>query len=399
MLNWTNPHISANISTVIASTLFFLAILTYTKKSKVLIGYRFLSLFLFFTTLNFTDEALTISGTYLRYPGLMLIFQPGTYAIAPAFYMATLYLTSPGKKLNIKVLLHFIPYLLLLVLCMLTFLIPADIVAAGKPKANHIEMVTVIFMLTLLFIQIFSYLFLAMRQLRKHRQSIPLFLSNLSGNDYQWLSQILMGLCLLAVTWLIEVIAQQPLLSLFASMIYLCSFYYIGVKIMKQKDVVSFSPGQNEQVEDLAPDQEFAPLSQPASTLHPEASSLKKKVLTDEKVVQLKEQLLELMRNDKPYLDSEITLPRMSKMMLSNTYHLSYLLNDCLEENFYSFINRYRIDECMRLLKDPAYDHLTILGIAFECGFSSKTSFNSSFKKITGLSPAAYKKQHSKKTD
>lgn len=399
MLNWENPQISANISTVISSTLFFLAILTFTKKGTAVIGYRFLSLFLFFITLNFIDEALTINGTYLRYPVLMLIFQPGTYAIAPSFYLATVYLTSTDKKLNVKVLLHFMPYLMLLALCMLTFQIPADIIAAGKPKANHIEKIAGIFLLTLLFIQIFCYLFLAIKQLRKHRQSIPLFLSSLSGNDYQWLSQILMGLSLLVVIWLFEIIAHQTLISLFASMIYLCSFYYIGVKIMKQKDVVSFSAEQNEQAVELPHYEESAVSPDFTLAPHPEGASLKKKVLTDEKVVQLKQQLLELMSTDKPYLDSEITLPKLSKMMLSNTYHLSYLLNDCLEENFYTFINRYRIEECMRLLKDPSYDHLTILGIAFECGFSSKTSFNISFKKITGLSPGTYKKQHSKKTD
>ena len=109
------------------------------------------------------------------------------------------------------------------------------------------------------------------------------------------------------------------------------------------------------------------------------------------KVIQLKHQLLEFMSKEKPYLDAEITLPKLSKMMLSNTYHMSYLLNDCLEENFYTFINRYRIEECMRMLKNPSYDHLTILGIAFECGFSSKTSFNISFKKITGMSPKEYR--------
>ena len=363
-----------------------------------MVGYRFLSLFFFFLTLNFTDDALTINGTYSRHPVLMLIFQPGTYAIAPSFYLASVYLTSIDKKLNVKQVLHFIPYLLLLALCILTFQIPPDAIAAGKPKANHIEKIASVFLFALLFIQIFWYVLLALRQLSKHRQSIPLYLSSFTGNDYKWLSQIIMGLCMLSVIWFLEIVAHEPLLSLLASIIYLFSFYYIGVQIMKQKDVVSFFPEQNQNVADLLNSQEIGASHSLALSVNPPPTPLKKKVLTDEKVVQLKHQLLELMSTDKPYLDSEITLPKLSKMMLSNTYHMSYLLNDCLEENFYTFINRYRIEECMRLLKDPFYDRLTLLGIAFECGFSSKTSFNISFKKITGMSPSEYRERN-RKTD
>jgi AraC-like DNA-binding protein len=394
-----NPQIIANISTIISSTLFFLVILTFTKKSSAVIGYRFLSLFLLFLTLNFTDEALKISGTYVSHPALMLIFQPGTYAIAPSFYLASVYLTSIDKKLKLKLVLHFIPYLLLLTLCIFTFLITPEAIVAHKPKANHIEKIASIFLLTLLFIQIFWYLFISLRQLRKHRKSIPLFLSSFAGNDYKWLNQIIIGLGMLSMIWLLEVIAAEPLLSLLASIIYLFSFYYIGVQIMRQKDIISFFPNQNQIAYDLVSDLEIGGSPSIAIAVNTASAPLKKKVLTDEKVIQLKHQLLEFMSRDKPYLDAEITLQKLSKMMLSNTYHMSYLLNDCLEENFYTFINRYRIDECMRMLKNPSYDHLTILGIAFECGFSSKTSFNISFKKVTGMSPREYRTSSNEKMD
>lgn len=388
-----NPQYTGTICTVISSTLFFLAILTFTKRSTAVTGYRFLSLFLVFLTLNFADETLTITGTYLKYPVLMLIFQPGTYAIAPSFYLASIYLTSTDKKPNVKIVLHFIPYLIILALCIFAYLIVPDAVRANKTKGNDIDYIATIVLAGLLFLQIFSYLFLSFRQLKKHRQSIPLYLSSYTGNDYRWLSQIIIGLFMLSVIWLLETIVHKPELSLFAAVIYLCSFYYIGVQIMKQKDVVSFSPEQNLSDEDLPDMERMGEKYSPALLLDPMATLSKKKVLKDEQVLQLKHQLLEVMSTAKPYLDSEITLPKLSKMLHSNTYHLSYLLNDCLDENFYTFINRYRIEECMRMLNNPAYDHLTILGIAFECGFSSKTSFNISFKKITGMPPKAFKEQ------
>lgn len=364
-----------------------------------MIGYRFLSLFLVFLTFNFTDEALRIGDTYIKHPLLMLIFQPSTYAIAPSFYLASVYLTSVDKRLNLKVVRHFIPYFLLLALCILASQIPQDLITANKPKSNQTEKVAGIFLAALLYIQIFWYLFSTVGQLRKHRQSIPLYLSSFTGNDYRWISQIVASLGLLSVIWLLETIAGTPIFSLYTSIIYLCAFYYIGVQIMQQKDILSFSTEENENDVDSSNYQQTGTSDSTTYSSGSDLNSLKKKLLSDEKVDQLKDQLLVLMKTDKPYLDSEITLPKLSKMMLSNTYHMSYLLNVCLEENFYTFINRYRIEECMQLLRNPDYDQLTILGIAFECGFNSKTSFNTSFKKITGLSPKEFKEQRDRKME
>jgi AraC-like DNA-binding protein len=73
-------------------------------------------------------------------------------------------------------------------------------------------------------------------------------------------------------------------------------------------------------------------------------------------------------------------------------HHLTQLLNEKLEKNFYSFINEYRIGEAIDRLNDPALQ-VNILSLAFDCGFNSKSSFNNYFKKITGSTPTAYRKQ------
>ena len=78
-------------------------------------------------------------------------------------------------------------------------------------------------------------------------------------------------------------------------------------------------------------------------------------------------------------------------MIPLNTYQTSYIINTCFNENFYGFVNRYRIEECKRMLESNEYNNLSILGIAFEAGFNSKTAFNTTFKKLTGLSPKEYK--------
>lgn len=105
------------------------------------------------------------------------------------------------------------------------------------------------------------------------------------------------------------------------------------------------------------------------------------------------QRLLAFMEQEKPYLDAELTIYDLSAKINISKHHLTQILNNHLGKNFFTFINEYRIDEVKRKLADPAFDHLTILGIAFDCGFNSKSSFNNIFKQYTGFTPSEYKKQ------
>ena len=77
-------------------------------------------------------------------------------------------------------------------------------------------------------------------------------------------------------------------------------------------------------------------------------------------------------KTHKPYLNPELTLPELAKMVDMKTKDLSYFLNQYFKESFYAFINRYRVEESKRLLIDSDYHHLNMLGIAHEAGFNSK---------------------------
>ena len=106
-----------------------------------------------------------------------------------------------------------------------------------------------------------------------------------------------------------------------------------------------------------------------------------------------KDRLLLLMDTDKPYLDSALTLPALANLMHMSVHELSELVNTGFDENFSQFINRYRVEESKRLLRSEAHRHLSMLGIAYEAGFNSKTAFNTAFKKIAGCAPSVYRDQ------
>lgn len=108
--------------------------------------------------------------------------------------------------------------------------------------------------------------------------------------------------------------------------------------------------------------------------------------------------LLRLMDKEKPYLNSELKLPALAEMLDLSTYHLSQVLNQEMQQSFYEFVNVYRIKEVQQRMLNPAYKDYTILGIALDAGFNSKTSFNRMFKKCTGLTPSSYLKKHAELT-
>ncbi len=98
------------------------------------------------------------------------------------------------------------------------------------------------------------------------------------------------------------------------------------------------------------------------------------------------------MDDEKPYLDADISLPELSEKMNIPSHHLSRVINEKLNLNFFDFINQYRVEEVKSRINDPQYEHLSILGIAFDSGFNTKSAFNRVFKKMTGMTPSEFRR-------
>jgi YesN/AraC family two-component response regulator len=100
------------------------------------------------------------------------------------------------------------------------------------------------------------------------------------------------------------------------------------------------------------------------------------------------DQLLDFMEKEKPYRQPNITIQELADTMQISKHHLSQVINERLEKNFYDFINQYRVAEAQLLLVNPKYRHLTNLAVA------DKATFNAVFKKQTGQTPSEYVKNH-----
>ncbi len=104
------------------------------------------------------------------------------------------------------------------------------------------------------------------------------------------------------------------------------------------------------------------------------------------------ERLLQYMKEKKPYLDKKLSLKQLSLKLDISPNQLSQVINENLQKNFFDFVNTYRIDEMTTLMKIPSNQKFTILALAYQAGFNSKTTLYSAFKKMKGQSPRAYYK-------
>ena len=100
--------------------------------------------------------------------------------------------------------------------------------------------------------------------------------------------------------------------------------------------------------------------------------------------------LLQSMEVKQPYLDPEITISKLSEIINVRTEFLSEVLNSRLNQNFFDFVNKYRVGEFKKQCILKANSHLSIMGIAYNCGFNSKAAFYRAFRKFEGTSPSAY---------
>lgn len=103
------------------------------------------------------------------------------------------------------------------------------------------------------------------------------------------------------------------------------------------------------------------------------------------------------MNTDKPYLNQELTLHEIAGNLQTSTHQLSKAINTQFKKNFFTFINEYRVQEAQERMISKEYQNLTLLAVAFDSGFNSKSSFNDLFKKQCGMTPSAYRKQHTVK--
>jgi len=109
--------------------------------------------------------------------------------------------------------------------------------------------------------------------------------------------------------------------------------------------------------------------------------------------VALMDRISQFVVRDKAFLDPELTIYRIGEVLEVPHYHVTQAINRVEGKNFYTYINALRVAEVKRKMQAGEAKQYTLLALALDCGFASKTTFNTVFKKLEGVTPTQYKKE------
>jgi len=123
----------------------------------------------------------------------------------------------------------------------------------------------------------------------------------------------------------------------------------------------------------------------------PAGPKYEKSALSEPRKLQMLEDLQGYMQTRKPHLNPELTLAQLAEAINIQPKYLSQVINEKLGKNFFDFVNCYRIEEAKAKLVNPPDEKITVLEVLYDVGFNSKSSFNTAFKKATGMTPSQFR--------
>lgn len=130
----------------------------------------------------------------------------------------------------------------------------------------------------------------------------------------------------------------------------------------------------------------------PEESLEEEVPEVIEPTGPSENILPQKNKLAKIMEEEKPFLNPKLNLAELADMMDTTPHNLSKVINEGFGKNFFDFVNTYRVEEFKLMIQQNAHKNQTLLAIALEVGFNSKTAFNRSFKKLTDTTPGKYLK-------
>lgn len=398
--------------------------------------------------LTVLNRMLLHMGLWVEAPALALTIHPLSYTWGPLLYLYAFSLT--GSPLQLRQLLHFLPAVLLFLAInipfwQLTSMQQQDLVSylwhlRNDPAQEALiwEFVPEYWRLlidfqvnTLVFaLQFSAYCLLLLVQLKGHNQRLQQHFSSIEHMNLRWLrvltiaGLVFVGLFVvfnLLPMLLIEQFDRTAVQANTHIFFLIVLIYGIGIAALFQPSLIggvlqarnsepnpgvvtvatleptpspTLNPGSEGTTSDKtvpASDESADPVSE-TETETETTGKYERSGLSVEAAQRYQFTLMEIMQQEKLYLDGDLTLPGLAEAAGLTTHQVSQVINGQMNQNFFSFVNNYRIQLAKRLLLDPKTSSMPIVELTFEVGFQSKSSFYEAFKKVTNMTPTQFKK-------
>ncbi len=343
-------------------SVFLFTIKKGNKQSNIILGFWFLS-FGVIMCCSFT-VGIHVAQYFVNYHKFIFVISQLSLLIGPLFYFYVKSLLDNNFRLSGDDFIHLLPFIV--ITCYITLVLifterfyiwrhPLDITGNG-----------------IFLFQNLLYYFLILKFLNSYGFSIKTFFYNKKELKYNWIRFLIIGSFVLWIAKLHSFIfliistggkwcTYTVNVYFLASFLFLTSIVYVSLKV---------------------------------PNLYLFNKKYTKSGLSEKYKIKIKEQLLKYMNEEKLYLDSTLNLDMLAQRLSISEKYLSQIINEMFNQNFYDFVNQYRVKECINQLKNTSNSGKTLLRIAFECGFNTKPTFNTAFKKFTGMTPKEFRKNH-----
>lgn len=317
--------------------------------------------------LNFSSEPFQI-------PHLLGLEIPYPLVHGPLLYLYVAEITNQLPKQNWKHFLHFVPlsigYL---------FLIPFFFLSALQKIAfyqNGFEGYERFMQFGLLLISLSGvvYLIWSVVLLIKHKKNIEHKFSDLESINLNWLQFIIIGF---AIIWGIVITINKDEYIFAGVALFVILIGYLGLQqkaIFQNVHFVTKSPSES------------------VDNNTTEKPKYEKSGLNKQLAEKTHKRLLHLFQNEHYYTRSQFSIQELAAELEIQPNYLSQIINQREGQNFYDFVNTYRLEAFKKMVEKGRHNQLTLLALAYECGFNSKSSFNRYFKNQMGQTPSEFVK-------
>jgi AraC-like DNA-binding protein len=388
-----NPHvdfIGILILLGLSQAIFF-AILLISSKNGNRLANIFLALLLVNLSFTLGDQFLVYTDYYTLFPHLLGPAWPNNFLYGVFIYLYYKSMTTADYRFGRRDAVHFLPFLISAI-----YLVPYFTLSghekilqwdAFEIKGNNLLILDIHVILTVT--HIFSYVAFTIYKLAKLQHLLKDNFSFTEKLNLRWFQTVLyMFLMLLLIYGLREGLSWKVGMYGFAQYFLpistTLSIYTMGFLAFRQRSILT-------EIEEISNTNDSNMPTQNVTKTESAIEKYKKSALGDDQTVAISKQLDTVMCDEKLFMDEDLSLPKLAQQIGTSSHHLSQVINSQRKQSFYDYVNGLRVTEVTMKLSNPEFAQQNILDIAMAAGFKSKSAFNKSFKKFTGLTPSQYK--------
>lgn len=356
-----------------------LVLLLLVKRSKGVADY-ILSGYLFISALIIVLAYLEIWNRNLGYPypWLINLSTPLILVIGPTLWFYVKSLTDQHFKFKAIYALTLIPFAVVVAMLLARYYLQPDALKITIEQNEEFKKDLVFYIIVaIIALSNLGYTLWGLLLIKRYRQKLKTYFSRTETIDLAWLKFLLISalICYMCISGLyildsIVGLVSYATLQLFGFSIASVFVMVLGFFGLKRGSIFTSSSIGFDMEGAISISSSTAPLNR------------------DEEAFVHK--LLAHMKNSKPFLNPDITLARLSEEIGVSPEYLSGVINGRLNMNFFDFVNHHRIEEFKTLCREPKNHNLTLISLAYDCGFNSKATFNRVFKKSVGITPSEY---------